>query len=158
MPFDPTTPRSRDEVLLQAIVSGDSTPIGDPRDREEEFVKAIADSNAPQTRYRHDIQIIKTNVFTIIMTVVNGIEAPYTQSNFYDEFPVDQVSCTGAVMTATRLHIVGEIFKNANTPGSITWESYANVLRDGSGWVIQFVQSNFSMSDVTSFTDTVTVF
>ncbi len=43
MPFDPTTPRSRDEVLLQAIVSGDSSAMGDPRDREEEFVKAIAD-------------------------------------------------------------------------------------------------------------------
>lgn len=43
MPFNPNTPRSRDEVLLQAIVSGDSTAIGDPRDREEEFVKAIAD-------------------------------------------------------------------------------------------------------------------
>lgn len=44
MPFDPTKPRSRDEVLLQSIVSGDSTPIGDPRDREEEFIKAISDS------------------------------------------------------------------------------------------------------------------
>ena len=43
MPFDPTKPRSRDEVLLQAIVSGDSSAMGDPRDREEEFVKAIAD-------------------------------------------------------------------------------------------------------------------
>ena len=43
MPFDPNTPRSRDEVLLQAIVSGDSSAMGDPRDREEEFVKAIAD-------------------------------------------------------------------------------------------------------------------
>ena len=43
MPFDPTKPRSRDEVLLQAIVSGDSSSMGEPRDREEEFVKAIAD-------------------------------------------------------------------------------------------------------------------
>ena len=43
MPFNPDTPRSRDEVLLQAIVSGDSSMMGDPRDREEEFVKAIAD-------------------------------------------------------------------------------------------------------------------
>ena len=43
MPFDPTTPRSRDEVLLRAIVTGDSTAMGEPRDREEEFVKAIAD-------------------------------------------------------------------------------------------------------------------
>lgn len=46
MPFNPNTPRSRDEVLLQAIVSGDSTPIGDPRDREEEFVAAISDAQA----------------------------------------------------------------------------------------------------------------
>ena len=44
MSFDPNKPRSRDEVLLQAIVSGDSTPIGDPRDREEEFVKAISEA------------------------------------------------------------------------------------------------------------------
>lgn len=43
MPFNPDTPRSRDEVLLRAIVSGDSSAMGDPRDREEEFVKAIAD-------------------------------------------------------------------------------------------------------------------
>ena len=43
MPFNPNTPRSRDEVLLQAIVSGDSSKMGEPRDREEEFVKAIAD-------------------------------------------------------------------------------------------------------------------
>ena len=43
MSFNPDTPRSRDEVLLQAIVSGDSSMMGDPRDREEEFVKAIAD-------------------------------------------------------------------------------------------------------------------
>lgn len=43
MPFDPTTPRSRDEVLLRAIVTGDSASMGEPRDREEEFVKAIAD-------------------------------------------------------------------------------------------------------------------
>ena len=46
MPFDPTKPRSRDEVLLQAIVSGDSSSMGEPRDREEEFVKAIADRAA----------------------------------------------------------------------------------------------------------------
>ena len=43
MPFDPTTPRSRDEVLLRAIVTGDSALMGEPRDREEEFVKAIAE-------------------------------------------------------------------------------------------------------------------
>lgn len=46
MPFNPNTPRSRDEVLLQAIVSGDSSKMGEPRDREEEFVKAIADRAA----------------------------------------------------------------------------------------------------------------
>ena len=64
MPFNPNTPRSRDEVLLQAIVSGDSTAIGDPRDREEEFVKAIADRtelpDAPTTDGEYMLKVTVT--------------------------------------------------------------------------------------------------
>ena len=42
MPIDTTTPRSRDELLLNMIATGDTTDIV-PRDREELFLAAIAD-------------------------------------------------------------------------------------------------------------------
>lgn len=42
MPINPNIPRSRDEMLLDAIATGDTTNIV-PRDREEIFLKAIAD-------------------------------------------------------------------------------------------------------------------
>lgn len=40
----PDNVRDRDELLLNAIVTGDTSGI-DPRDREETFIKAIAEKN-----------------------------------------------------------------------------------------------------------------
>lgn len=109
MPFDPNTPRSRDEVLLQAIVSGDSSAMGDPRDREEEFVKAIADketlpdyseasvgdvlqigSDGPEwstpsqtTYYQHEIRMNLSNaniVFYVFVTIINTSPTPIADS------------------------------------------------------------------------------
>ena len=62
MPFDPTEVRSRDELLMGAIATGDSTVIGDPRDRTEEFIKAIADGigSAASVIYRHRISLKAT--------------------------------------------------------------------------------------------------
>lgn len=56
MSFDPTEVRSRDELLMGAIATGDATLIGDPRDRNEEFIKAIAEGiGGSGTLYLHNI-------------------------------------------------------------------------------------------------------
>ena len=54
----PEIVRDRDELLLNAIATGDATDI-DPRDREEKFLKAIAEKigTAGKSIYRHRINL-----------------------------------------------------------------------------------------------------
>lgn len=84
MPFDPTEVRSRDELLMGAIATGDSTVIGDPRDRTEEFIKAIADGigGAASAIYRHRITLRATVTGGTVMAVnadlLNHIGENYT--------------------------------------------------------------------------------
>lgn len=119
MPFDPTTPRSRDEVLLRAIVTGDSALMGDPRDREEEFVKAIADiaavpdyseasegdvlqigtdgpewgSLAQTTHiYQHHVVITASNVYILFTILSNNDVKVTTKDKFLQIFDVSSGS------------------------------------------------------------------
>lgn len=77
----PEIVRDRDELLLNAIVTGDATDI-DPRDREEKFLKAIADkigSGGGATEYLHQIkttvQVQSMNV-ELYIDIINESSTP----------------------------------------------------------------------------------
>lgn len=93
MPFDPTEVRSRDELLMGAIATGDSSVIGDPRDRTEEFIKAIADGigGAGKSIYRHNVlckYIMGGSNSFIIFDVLNHSATPIeTVEDMVENFP-----------------------------------------------------------------------
>lgn len=78
----PEIVRDRDELLLNAIATGDATDI-DPRDREEKFLKAIAENigNASKVIYRHNVICrftIGGTSTTIIFDILNHDATPIT--------------------------------------------------------------------------------
>lgn len=125
MPFDPTEVRSRDELLMGAIATGDSTVIGDPRDRTEEFIKAIADGigGAASAIYRHRINL-RANVHNGVIIILNVDLLNHVSEDYADY----------AAIAADGAHIVDYHYISGNLssiPGFVIQRIYAygNVIK-----------------------------
>lgn len=87
----PENVRDRDELLLNAIVTGDTSGI-DPRDREERFIKAIAEKNVNFNNNPTILTLTGTNwnAFTQLTIENNdGVKSISTDSeikSFLDNF------------------------------------------------------------------------
>lgn len=156
MPFDPTEVRSRDELLMGAIATGDSTVIGDPRDRNEEFIKAIADgigTAGKELYFHHLFAMINDTAHGVLIqarfVIINNDNTPITDTNIH--------SNASNIISISTAFIGSHILcypSHVEASGSTTRLYYRLVDQDSDSKVVSSNQYNVDIGNVT-FTDTI---
>ena len=158
MPFDPTEVRSRDELLMGAIATGDSSVIGDPRDRTEEFIKAIADGigGAGGQLFLHHLSTvhsIDSHTLRLYINILSDSSTPITTTEdlktnigrVIDVYGHAVISTYAAIINRLQLtsqnvlRMVGIKFEIDSDTGTVTF-AQVNIDVPSTAWADDIVQ------------------